>query len=293
MEPQWRYLAEGSSTLGSEILAKMKTKFEASNFSRRVTLRKAFYGAEHDPSQPIEIFIQSVLKAKAALTAIQVEVDDVAAKDVILMNLHPSYSGVKTSLLTQPNEPSLESIRSILSTTTSFVDPEIQPTTTVKAEPGETALATKFNKSNARYKSSGSSRSGEYSSDHRKRSADRENSGGGGVKDSKGHIWCNPDNDYHCHRCGATGHRAWECVKEMPPEVKDWLRSQSEERNEHSMWVYSRMPSRSRSPPTHHSNSPSPRRVSFHTRSHSGSRSPSPTHSTYPADYDSDDDNSS
>lgn len=115
----------------------MKTKCEASNFSRRVALRKAFYSAEHDPAQPIEIFIQSVLRAKAALTAINVEIDDVAAKDVILMNLHSSYSGVKTSILTQPNEPTLDSIRSILTTATSFVDPEIRPTTAVKTEPGD------------------------------------------------------------------------------------------------------------------------------------------------------------
>ncbi|KZP19321.1 hypothetical protein FIBSPDRAFT_694216, partial [Athelia psychrophila] len=187
---------------GTGAYTKLKTKFEASNFSRRVALRKAFYGAEHDPSLPVEVFVQSVLKARAQLVLVGVEIDDVAAKDVILMNLDSSYATVKTSLLTQPSEPTLETIRTILSSSSNFVDPEISPTITIKSEPGETALA-------ASHSSHGSS-----ATPH------RESSGGEGKKDSQGLTWCDSTNDSHCHRCGRTGHYALRCVRDMPPEIK-------------------------------------------------------------------------
>lgn len=286
IEPQWQYLVEDEPT-GTGAYTKLKTKFEASNFSRRVALRKAFYGAEHDPSLPVEVFVQSVLKARAQLVLVGVEIDDVAAKDVILMNLDSSYATVKTSLLTQPSEPTLETIRTILSSSSNFVDPEISPTITIKSEPGETALAARFNK---RHESSKQRNS--HSSHGSSATPHRESSGGEGKKDSQGLTWCDSTNDSHCHRCGRTGHYALRCVRDMPPEIKAWLRGESESRNEQSMWVRSRTSSRSRSPPLSHSNSPSPRHVSFHARSHSGSRSPSPVYSIHPSDDDSDHNNS-
>jgi len=75
---------------------------------------KAFYNAKHNPSKPIKIYIQKVLNAKVQLIAMGHKIDDVEVKDAILMNLHPSYDGVKLSFITQPNEPDLATIRSIL-----------------------------------------------------------------------------------------------------------------------------------------------------------------------------------
>ncbi|KAK6992051.1 hypothetical protein R3P38DRAFT_3496987 [Favolaschia claudopus] len=36
-----------------------------------------------------------------------------------------------------------------------------------------------------------------------------------------GNRWCDMSMD-GCHRCGGRSHKAVSCIKEMPPEVKDW-----------------------------------------------------------------------
>jgi hypothetical protein len=133
------YLVE-EETLGSACYAKLKARFETTTFARRVELRKTFYNAEHDPSRPIEIYIQKVINAKAQLTAMGHTVDDIEVKDVILMNLHSTYDTVKLSLLTQPAEPSLDIIRSILTSLSPIIDAPFA----VKTEATEMALATKF-----------------------------------------------------------------------------------------------------------------------------------------------------
>ena len=58
------------------------------------------------------------------------------------MNLHSSYETVKLSLLTQPTEPTLEVIRSILNSSSPIIDAPFA----IKSEPTDTALATKFKK---------------------------------------------------------------------------------------------------------------------------------------------------
>jgi hypothetical protein len=194
IEPKWQHLVLGE-TSGSVTFAKLKKQFKASNFSRRVALRKAFYGAIHDTSQPIEIYIQSVVDAKSQLKAIGVKVDDDALKDVILMNRDDSFSGIHTSLLTQPTEPSFDTICSVLGSSTHIIHPDIP------IKPEEFAMAAK-------------SGHGDSSENWRDRSA------GGGIKDKKGYCWCDTVNNHHCHCCGHMGYNAARCTADMPPEVK-------------------------------------------------------------------------
>ena len=249
IEPEWQHLLL-RCTLGSVTFAALKTKFEESNYSRQVALRKVFYGAVHDPSKHIDIFIQDVLRARDQLKAIGVDVDDTAVKDVILMNLDESYKDVKTSLLTQPTEPSLATVRSILGNSQLIVNPD--SVTTVKTE--DTALATRFRR---RSSEKGTGRS--FASTH---SRNKENSDG--VDDKKGFRWCDPTHDNHCHRCGRTGHIAAACYAEMPPEIKSWI--QNRPGKEKSMYVSNASSWRSRSP--HHRSSPQPYSA-FRTKSQS------------------------
>jgi hypothetical protein len=53
---EFLYLIE-EETSGSACFAKLKAKFETTTFAHCVELRKVFYGTEHDPSKPIEIYI--------------------------------------------------------------------------------------------------------------------------------------------------------------------------------------------------------------------------------------------
>ncbi|KZP27009.1 hypothetical protein FIBSPDRAFT_886903 [Athelia psychrophila] len=90
--------------------------------------------------------IQSVLKARTQLISIGVEIDDITAKDIILMNLNPSYQAVKTLLFTQANEPTIETIHAILTSSCHIITPDIMAP--VKSEPSKTTLAAKFQRRN-------------------------------------------------------------------------------------------------------------------------------------------------
>ena len=80
---------------------------------------------------------------------------------------------------------------------------------------------------------------------------------GGGKKDSRGYMWCDPSNEGNCFQWGHPGHCATWCHVDMPPKICDWIKT--EDHTEHSMWVclhLSPSSSHSRSPhncsPTHH-----------------------------------------
>jgi uncharacterized cupin superfamily protein len=224
-EPEWQYLYD-DEPFGSVVFGKLKAKFEASNFSRRVALRKAFYGAKHDPTVPIDIFIQNVIHAKAQLVALGITVDDQAVKDVILMNLDESCSGVKTSLLTQPTEPTIDTICSILTAASNIVHPDIP--LPIKLEPIDTALV-------ARGRNGGNNPSHGHSF-----GADGILKGTEGKKDDHGFRWCDPTHENHCHCCGRTGHIAACCVSDMPAEIKAWVlnRPGKASKDEQSMYVH-------------------------------------------------------
>lgn len=260
MSKEWRYLIDDKRT-GSEAYSALKAKFQTSTFSRRVALRKAFSGCIHNPDEHIDIFLNAVTNAKAQLEAIGITIDDTAVKDVILGNLDDSFKDIRTSLLTQPTEPSLDTVRSVLSTSNPLVN--------VKSESIETALSAKYAKGRGGQRSGGSWRGNSGGGDRGKFEGDCEDSGGGGKKDSKGYTWCDPSNEDHCFRCGRMGHFATRCTMDMPPEIKEWIKEESQ--NERSMWVrpHSSSPSsRSCSPPFRHSPT---RHVAFATHSRSPS----------------------
>ena len=185
---------------------KLKRQFEALNFSCSVAFQKVFYDTVHNMSQPIKIYIRSVVNAKSQLKAIGVKVDNDALKDVILMNLDDSFSSVCTSLLTQPTEPSFNTIHSILGSSTHIVHPGIP------IKPEEFSMAAKVGQRCGKEMRSPGCR---FSSE-----IWRDCSAGGGIKDEKGYRWCDPTTNHHCHNCGHTGHNNARCTADMPPEVK-------------------------------------------------------------------------
>jgi hypothetical protein len=142
MHADFLFLIE-EETSGSACFAKLKTKFESTSFAHRVELRKQFYSVEHNPSKPIDIYIQQILDVKGQLVTIGHKIEDVEVKDVILMNLHSCYETVKPSLLMQPTEPSLDVICLILNSPSSIIDAPFM----VKSESTDMVLATKFKRS--------------------------------------------------------------------------------------------------------------------------------------------------
>ena len=84
------------------------------SISTQATLQQEFYGCQHDPSKPIDIFVQKALHGYVQLKAIGINVNDASVKDVILLNLDLSYHTIKTSLLTQMVKLSPKTVHNIL-----------------------------------------------------------------------------------------------------------------------------------------------------------------------------------
>lgn len=215
-------------------------RFETSTITRRIQARKDFYSVQHNPSCHIDEYIHDVTVARTALTTLGVDVSDTETLDVLLMNLHPDYNTIVTTILAASEEPKLDKVKSILSgASVSFLD--------IKKEPAlANAASSKHgghhgHSSGHRPHHRSRSRSGGHhgqSSDHRSHDRSRSHSGGrsgsrSGSKadgppsrhDAKGFRWCDPTNERHCHRCGRAGHIAANCIHDMPQNVKDWVMS--------------------------------------------------------------------
>jgi len=128
------------------------------------------------------------MAAKKNLESLNCSVSDTKlTEDVLLMHLHSSYDPVHITILVQKNEPSLEDIKSIL-TSSSASD--------IKTEAMEDVLATCVDRS---------------------KKAD--------PIDDKGFRWSDINRDGVCHWCGHPGHIAARCMYSMPQSVKEWIMS--------------------------------------------------------------------
>jgi hypothetical protein len=184
----FQHLVEDEAT-ASEGWKKLQDHFQRSTFSARMIARKEFHEITHDPSRPLLQYIHSVMAAKKKLKSLNCTVSEEEVKDVLLMRLDPSYDPVRISILAQKTEPSLEDIKSVL---TSSSATEI----IVKTEPMDNVLAVRVDRS---------------------QKAD--------PIDDKGFRWCEIDRDGVCHRCGHPGHIAARCMFNMPQSVKNWIMS--------------------------------------------------------------------
>lgn len=200
MADDMKYLVEGKES-GLEAWKAVLEHFQKSGLGRRLTARQDLYSVVHDPSKPISAYIHSVEKASQVLKDLSAPVDDVQLGDILLMNLHESYSTIRTSLLTAKDEPKLAEIKNILLGSSISTISSIS----IKQEYDVTPAA------NLAYRNS------------RRTNANIANSSTPSAVDSKGFRWCNPDNEGHCHRCGRPNHVARLCIFDMPQNVKDWV----------------------------------------------------------------------
>ena len=192
VEDEYHYLIEDLES-GKDAWAALKKHFERSTMGYRMTARKEFYEITHDPSKPIDFYIQSLTSAQKKLKSLGVTIDGTEFKDVLLMHLDSSFHSVRTTILAQTAEPTLDDVKSILTSSTAA---EVM----VKVEPQDAVLV-------ARGRSVNAGRSGP----------------GNGLVDAKGYHWCDVTNGDGCHRCGRTGHIAARCMFNMPEHIKDHL----------------------------------------------------------------------
>ena len=210
LSPELRPLAAEHSS-GSSLWTALKSKFETSTMARRITARQSFYTCPHDPSLPVDVYIQQLSQFRRQLIAMGQKVEDQEFTDVLLMNLDSSFDALKTTILAQPTEPSLDTIKAILTKTTPSSDASIS----IKQE---SVFAARSKSGNIGRVDTGK-RSG--------RSPGRRDFGVEYPVDDKGFRWCDPTTDRACHRCGRRGHVASTCIADMPQNVKDWVISLS------------------------------------------------------------------
>ncbi|TFK45462.1 hypothetical protein OE88DRAFT_1649250 [Heliocybe sulcata] len=152
------------------------------------------------------IWAKKILGAQRDLTRMGHKIEDYLVKDSIIRNLDSSFDVVRTSILTQPSEPDLTTVLSILQSSSAAMGID-----SVKMEETEAALAVR---------SGGRSRKdkGKSSGSHRHCYRDTS-SGSGSDSDAEGHGGVKDDK-------GCTGHQASRCMKEMLQKVKDWIMKQ-------------------------------------------------------------------
>ena len=190
IDPQYRSFFTTTTSSSSELWKALKDKFEASNLASRIDARRQLYTTPHDPSQSVDFYILALKTARERLKAITGEdIKDRDFMDVLLMNLHPDFSQIRTSILSQSTEPTLEAVISILTKSANDLNSIIKQ---------EAAFAV---------------RSGHFGA------------GGSGREpvDDKGFRWCDAKREGVCHRCGKPGHQAHLCVGDMPRHIKDWV----------------------------------------------------------------------
>ncbi|KAJ7694411.1 hypothetical protein B0H17DRAFT_1275499 [Mycena rosella] len=199
---------------------KLKARFEKSTMSRRLKARSDFYRA--------------VKVARKTLKGLGCEPGEVETTDVLLINLHSSWAGVRTSITSNKDEQKLEDIISILNGST--VEPVKQESDDEVPAVGLMAAASRLGSGGRRGNggSGGGAGGGGYSGSGGRSRGHAGDSGGGRGSDDKGYHWCDPTNENHCHRCGRSGHIAARCIHDMPQHIKDWVMDNSPRERSHA-----------------------------------------------------------
>jgi hypothetical protein len=102
----------------------LKARFEKSTMSRCLKARSDFYRAVHDPLLNVDIYINKVKAAQKTLKGLGCEPGEVETTDVLLINLHPSWAGVRTTITSNKDEQKLTDVVGILNGST--VDPPVK-----------------------------------------------------------------------------------------------------------------------------------------------------------------------
>jgi len=194
-----QYLLDGKKS-ALEAWKAILGQFQQSNVGRRLQARQDFYRVTHDPSKPISAYIHAVDKSVQVLKNLSVEVTETEHGDVLPMNLHKSFSTVRTAILSSKDEPTLSSIKEVLSGSSVSAIPSLS----IKQEPFDIMPAANVAHTGRRPRYAPSASSS-------------------GTVDGQGFRWCSPINEGHCFRCGRSGHVAHLCIADMPEHVKDWV----------------------------------------------------------------------
>ncbi|KAG6906036.1 hypothetical protein DXG01_016201 [Tephrocybe rancida] len=145
--------------------------FNWSTIGCRIAACSEPYSIIHNPDQPIEFYLNALQKCCSKLEALNVKVEDqeFKVKDLLIMHLDPSFNHICLNILALTDEPTLDSIKLMLISSTGIDQHAI------KTEPMDIVMA---------------ARGRHHTHEDGGSSAPRT-----GTMDSAGFIWCNQPTD--------------------------------------------------------------------------------------------------
>jgi len=114
---QYQYIADAVD--GVDAWTKLRKVYEKNSRSNRIALMRQFYNARHDPTKPIADYIIQITKVSTQLKAIGVKLEDITVIDVLIMNLHGSWSNIAASL-----SASMDELNAVSDVTGALIDEE-------------------------------------------------------------------------------------------------------------------------------------------------------------------------
>ena len=93
---QYQYIE--AATTGPAAWSALSKVYEKNSRGNRISLKRQFYGYEHNPSAPIQEYISGILGFATRLKAIGIKLEDNDIMDVLLFNLHAEWSNIAGTL---------------------------------------------------------------------------------------------------------------------------------------------------------------------------------------------------
>jgi hypothetical protein len=113
VEPsQYTYIR--NSTNGVEAWTALKEIYEKNSRSTRISLKRQFYGFEHDTNVPMFAYVNGITDLAGKLKAIGIDLTDEEITDVLIFNLDNEYSSIAASLMATKGDLKVSEVTSTL-----------------------------------------------------------------------------------------------------------------------------------------------------------------------------------
>jgi len=109
---QYIYLRD--CTDGVDAWNRLKEAYEKNSRATRITLKRQFYGFEHDVSAPMQSYVNGITELAGKLKAIGITLTDEDITDVLIFNLNNEYSSIAASLTSAKGELKIADVTSTL-----------------------------------------------------------------------------------------------------------------------------------------------------------------------------------
>ncbi|EJD40335.1 hypothetical protein AURDEDRAFT_170515 [Auricularia subglabra TFB-10046 SS5] len=211
----------------TQIWTSLRKEYERDSRAPRISLKRSMMHAVHDVSQSVDVFIGKIVDAAGQLTAMGAPPGKHDVVDCIIVNLHADWHIIQTQLIARPGDLTLDDVRSTL------IDWETQQgaihgTGASAPAPDDDAHAVRRKPG----KAAARPRSRPQHSSRRHRRQQHDSDSESSVSDVEDLNWGNLDGDPNaCHRCGRHGHRARDCIVNMPRDVKDRIMDEVRNKN--------------------------------------------------------------